>query len=187
MTMSGKFLALLAFTPLAIAVASAADAATANATGNFSLTIPDTVSLATDAGNANDTFPAMTVTVDGAANATGSSSLTWNLNSNTVGGAIVTVYLPNLNLPASAGSNLKNDIKITVIDASGPQAITPAAPYVAGRALGAMPSTAGAAETMFSTSGPGKGRATLTLSLNAPPEDGSGAVTGTITMIATSQ
>ncbi len=173
--------------PLAFSLAPAAHAATADATGGFSITIPSTVTLQTNAGNANDTFPAMTVTVDGTGTATGSTALTWNLNSNTTGGAIVTAYLPNLVIPASGGANLANDLKLTVADASGAVAVTPLGGYVAGEALGAMPTTAGAAENIFSTDAPGTGKALMTLSLNSPPADGSGVITGTVTMIATTQ
>jgi len=162
-------------------------AATANATGGFTINIPAAVSLVTDAGNANDTFPAMTITINSAGTATGSTSLTWNLISNTAGGAIVTAYIPNLVIPTSAGPNLKNDLKVVVTDASGPQTITPSSAYIAGRAFGSMPTNAGSAETMFSTAAAGQGRVMLTLTLNAPAGDGSGNITGTITMIATTQ
>jgi len=180
-------IALAATGVMALSLAPATFAATAGGTAGFSLTIPSTVILQTLAGNANDTFPAMVVAVSPAGVASGSTALSWTLSSNTVGGAIVTAYIPDLVIPASGGANLKNDIKVTVADGGGAVPITPAGGYVAGKAVGAMPSTSGAAENMFSTAAPGIGQALMTLSLSSPAADGSGTVTGTITMIATSQ
>jgi hypothetical protein len=171
----------------ALSFSPAAFAATAGATGAFDINIPASVELVTNAGNANDTFPEMTVTVDSATGvATGTTSLSWNLSSNSAGGAIVTAYLPNLVTPTN-GTALGGDIKVLLADAGGSIVTTPLGAYVAGQALSAMPTTSGAAENIFSTAVAGTGKALMTLNLSAPPADGSGHVTGTITLIGTTQ
>lgn len=187
MKTSNKVLALAATAMMFLAggLSPAALAGTANATGAFDIDLPGTVSLVTLAGNANDTFPAMTVTVSPTTGvATGSTSLTWKLITNALLGANVKVYLPNLVTPDGC-SALGGDLKVKVSDGLGIVVVSADGGYASGVAVSAIPTTSGAAEAMFHTILLGTGHAVMTLDLSAAPEHGSGHITGTLTMIAT--